>query len=419
MRRLLVITILEYKARPNNRLHHTVDSLKKEFDEVYLLYRTEPSRRGGMDKITNLIPWVSPVRFASGVHEIEYNPPLNWVEKYDFAHGPERKSDVTRKVVRQFSNLFGLVREFCFITFIFFVCLLRLRGKDFTVCLVETSWEGICALIMRSMRRVKYIVFDDNDFGPGYMQNILRRKWEVFLDKTCVRSSNLVLCAGSLLADLWRKETGRDVLVVPNGVDLRNFRGSVRRLNKQSPRAVYVGNLSSSWMDFQGAFEAMAILKGKYPGISFDIIGDEGEERFAELKRAADEAGISDAVRFLGKLRHDRVPDALSKCDIGFALTPSNQLREYAFPLKVVEYMAMGIPVIASKGVETERVVSRYRCGLCVGFEIDDLRRAIETLIEDEDQYREFSENGLKGAADFDLDRLSKLRIDAINDLMV
>ncbi len=418
MRRLLVITILEYKARPNNRLHHTVNSLKKEFDEVYLLYRTEPSRLGGMDRIKNLIPWVSAVRFDGGVHEIEYNPPLNWVEKYDFAHGPERKSDVTRRVIRQFSNLFGLLREFCFVTFIFFVCLLRLRGKEFTVCLVETSWEGISAMIMRSMRRVKYIVFDDNDFGPGYMQNVLRRKWEVFLDKTCIQSSDLVLCAGSRLADLWRRETGREVLVVPNGVDLRNFRGSVRKLNKKSPRTVYVGNLSSSWMDFQGAFEALAILRKKYPEISFDIIGNEGEARFAELRRAVGESGVTDAVRFHGKVMHDNIPDVLSKCDIGFALTPSNQLREYAFPLKVIEYMALGIPVIASKGVETERLIDRYRCGLCVGFEIDDLCMAIETLIEDEDLYREFSENGLKGALDFELDRVSKLRIDAINDLM-
>jgi glycosyltransferase involved in cell wall biosynthesis len=415
MKRLLVITLLEYKYRPNNRLHHIINSLKKDYDEVYLLYRNMPARQGVFSRFINLIPRLKPVYKEENVSMIEYNPPLNWVEKYDFSHGPERKKDKKGVIIRELSNLFGLLREFLFIVFILFTCLLRARGKKFDVCLVETPWEGISALLLRKLGWVKYVVLDDNDFGPGYMQNKLRRKWEIFLDVFCIRSSDLVICVGSLLADLWRGKTGREIVVIPNGVDLKRFNGKVRRVNRDFPTLVYVGNLSSSWMDFNAVFEAMSSLLERYQNLQFVIAGDEGEKRFQELKSAASDFGILENVDFLGRVSHQEVPDILSKCDIGLVLSPSNQLRKYAFPLKLPEYMAVGLPVIASKGVESEHIVDKYECGLCVGFEVDELKRAIETLIEDEDMYKRCSENGLDGAAHYNIDDLTRIRFETIN----
>jgi len=410
MKRLLVMTILEYGARPNNRIHHTVRSLRSRFDEVVLLYRAAPREGGILTRAHNLLPAIQPTVRDGNLSMIEYNPPLNWVEWQDFSHGPARAESKVRRVIRELSNLFGLTRELCFIGFITLVSLIRLRGRSFDVCLVETAWEAIPALLLRKMKRVRFVVLDDNDFGPGYMQSALRRRWEVFLDKACIRSSDLVISAGYMLAGLWERETGRKVVVIPNGVDLRRFQGSVRQVNREAPSLVYVGNLSSSWMDFLVVFGAMSRLIKKYRNLTFHIIGDEGERRFRELREAAEERGVLENVRFLGRVSHQELPEVLSRFNIGLALMPSNLLRKYACPLKVTEYMALGLPVLTTRGVEAEYIVSKYQCGLCIGSDIEEIARAIDMLIEDEELYRGFSENCLKWASELDIEKLSEIR---------
>ena len=71
-----------------------------------------------------------------------------------------------------------------------------------------------------------------------------------------------------------------------------------------------------------------------------------------ELARAMAEAGGLDGVIFTGAVAHDRMPASLAAADIGVApfdvaAHPPLQLAFYWSPLKVFEYMAAGLPVVA------------------------------------------------------------------------
>jgi glycosyltransferase involved in cell wall biosynthesis len=71
-----------------------------------------------------------------------------------------------------------------------------------------------------------------------------------------------------------------------------------------------------------------------------------------EFARARDEAKGLDGVTFTGAVDHDRMPAALGAADIGVApfdvsAHPPLQLAFYWSPLKVFEYMAAGLPVVA------------------------------------------------------------------------
>jgi glycosyltransferase involved in cell wall biosynthesis len=418
MKRVLVITLLEFMAKPNNRIHQTIRGLQKECD-VYLLYRADPDKRKGFARIKNLFPRMTRVFQRDGLHLVEYKPPLNWVENYHFSHESSRRMKGYRDIKSECSNLFGLLREFCFIGYILWTCILRLRKIRFDVCLVETSWEAIAALILRRLGWVRIVVFDNNDYNPGYMQNVLRMKWELFLDKFCVSSSNLLICSGSLLAALWKRETGREAVLIPNGVDLKRFRGQIKTIHKESPTLVYAGNLSSSWMDFEGAFRATRRLLERYPDILFLIVGSESKERMGELRKSVLDLGLSENVIFMGRISHEEIPGVLSRCDIGLATTPSNLLRRYAFPLKVVEYMAVGLPVIVMRNTEAESIVRENNCGLGIGPDEKELTETIERLIEDEELYGEFSRNGLRGSKDMDIDRLTEMRNREIKKVLI
>jgi glycosyltransferase involved in cell wall biosynthesis len=63
------------------------------------------------------------------------------------------------------------------------------------------------------------------------------------------------------------------------------------------------------------------------------------EETMASARRA----GIGDRVVFTGMLPHDEVPDCLELLDI--AVIPYSNL--HGSPMKLMEFMAMGLPAVA------------------------------------------------------------------------
>lgn len=111
------------------------------------------------------------------------------------------------------------------------------------------------------------------------------------------------------------------------------------------------------------------------PDACFVLAGD-GPERSA-LEQQARELGIHERVRFLGQ-RQD-VPQLLSLCDL-FVL-PS--LYE-GLPLSVLEAMAAGKPIVATRIGGTDEAIADGATGLLVApGKPDELASAIRTLLAD------------------------------------
>ena len=87
--------------------------------------------------------------------------------------------------------------------------------------------------------------------------------------------------------------------------------------------------------------KAIARLKDDFPNTVFEFVGD-GPCR-EECERIAEELGISERCRFLGRLPHDEVLRRMAAASI--SIVPS---RSECFGLVNIESMAMGTPVIAS-----------------------------------------------------------------------
>lgn len=93
------------------------------------------------------------------------------------------------------------------------------------------------------------------------------------------------------------------------------------------------------------------------------LIGD-GVTR-AENQRQAERLGISQYVDFTGWLPLDEVAERLRTVDIGVA--PYSEVERFHFdPVKVLEYMAMGLSVIASDQGEVPVMLDAGRCGVLV-----------------------------------------------------
>jgi len=98
------------------------------------------------------------------------------------------------------------------------------------------------------------------------------------------------------------------------------------------------------------ALYGMVKLKQDIPGIKIQIIGD--GEYLPELKRLSKTLGIDSIVSFVPPIPTGKISEILLQSDIGICLQ-EGLFGDIAFPTKVPEYFAMGLPAIVSKTLIT------------------------------------------------------------------
>lgn len=142
---------------------------------------------------------------------------------------------------------------------------------------------------------------------------------------------------------------GGRTVVVPNGVERELF---AELPSLRSARAEFDLPVDSTIVGFTGALRpwhglevALEALTTLPEPTMLAIVGD-GPLR-AELEALALRLGVAHRVRWLGRVPHDRVPTFLAALDV--AIAPYPELASFAFsPLKLYEYLAAGVPVVAS-----------------------------------------------------------------------
>jgi glycosyltransferase involved in cell wall biosynthesis len=171
------------------------------------------------------------------------------------------------------------------------------------------------------------------------------------------------------------------LIVTPNGVDLERYehpnRAGARAelglaVEQPGPVLGFVGYYRD-WHRLELAIEALASPDLRSARL---VLVGEGPAREA-LERCASTAGVSERVHFVGARPHDRIPALLPAFDV--ALVPA--INPYASPLKLFEYMAAGLAVVAPDQPNLREVLSDGANGLL--FPAGDgaaLRAALERL---------------------------------------
>jgi glycosyltransferase involved in cell wall biosynthesis len=134
------------------------------------------------------------------------------------------------------------------------------------------------------------------------------------------------------------------VRVVPNAADPTRF--PLRRAYRTREEFVigFLGSLKA-WHGLDDLVRAFRMLRRRHHGYRLLIAGD-GPLRVS-LERALRRDGLRRFATFTGAVPHDEVPALLARMDVGVA--PYPRLAGFYFsPLKVFEYMAGGVPVVAS-----------------------------------------------------------------------
>jgi len=210
-------------------------------------------------------------------------------------------------------------------------------------------------------------------------------------ERRILRTTGAAIVVSRQLAEfvIGRGVPESSVHVVPNAVDPRRFApgttaaGPPNEVRERLSGHCVVGFVGSlkPWHGVETLLEAFLALAARRPDVHLLVLGDGPAKN--ELERVVRERGAERRVTFAGAVAHGQVPGWLSLVDIASApYTPHENF--YFSPIKLFEYMAMGIPVVAGRIGQVEELLADGASGLL--HEPGDagaLAAALERLVSD------------------------------------
>jgi glycosyltransferase involved in cell wall biosynthesis len=194
--------------------------------------------------------------------------------------------------------------------------------------------------------------------------------------------------------------------VIYNGVDKNWF--DMPRTSYGS-YICYIGSLYP-WKGVDTLISAMKYL----PDERLLIIG--GGRRLGELKILADREGVSGRVTFIGTVSHDKVPEYLSDAKIAVLPNILNGPSQFSSPIKLFEYIASGVPIIASDiPVFKEILVDGKNAILFEPGNKQALAESIGKITHDLEQARRMAISARKNAENYTYQKRAEKIFEVIN----
>jgi glycosyltransferase involved in cell wall biosynthesis len=249
------------------------------------------------------------------------------------------------------------------------------------------------------LRRLgKRVVYDMHEFAPAQIagkgwirpgvRTVIGRVWRS-AERQLLRGVPVVFAARSLARDY--PYVGRSAIV--ENLPLVEELFGIREPRHRRFTLGYIGSLTASRGSLQmiGAVER---LRREGIPVGLECVGPAHDDRTVELLRRATETPDS-GVRWHGHQPPAEGWRMMARCHVGLAvLLPEPRYLE-AYPTKLFEYMALGLPVIASDFPLYRAVVERTGGGLSVDpLDQPALCEAIRWCVSHPEELRAMGERG-------------------------
>jgi PEP-CTERM/exosortase A-associated glycosyltransferase len=217
----------------------------------------------------------------------------------------------------------------------------------------------------------------------GGLRYIITRYLETFALR---RADGVVTICEGLRNEIEKREVRKNrIVVVGNAVEAASFAQSaaepVRELaQKLGLSGNFVVGFIGSFYHYEGLdlfLSAVAQIRKALPNLRVLLVGGGPED--AKLRALVEHAQLGDVVTFTGRIPHEDVPHYYGLLNLFICPRRRMRLTELVTPLKPLEAMAMGVPVLVSDVGGHRELVSQGRTGFL--FQADNADSMVEQIV--------------------------------------
>lgn len=224
--------------------------------------------------------------------------------------------------------------------------------------IVHVQGSDLSALLLKKFSGTPYVVW-----GQG--QEYTRSPFIIAVIRILMKNADAALALTEHMRMVIQNIYMRRVLVVPNGVDLKLY-NNISRDNARKKLNIACSNFI---LIFVGRFApvkglpfliaAVSMIKNEIPNIKLLLIGYGDEQD--NLKESVKKLNLENNIVFLGPIENTEIPAYLSASDV-FVLPSLSE----GLPLVILEAMAAGLPIIATKITGMPEIIQEGKNGFLV-----------------------------------------------------
>ncbi len=256
---------------------------------------------------------------------------------------------------------------------------------------------GIIASLISKQLGIPSIL-TNHSIPPGYWENrygwyLLAKLLRTYTILKSIKMYDEVIAVSPLAADFISKFYPGKIHIIPNAIDLDEFRIKARKselgIDNDSPIILMVGR-SSPRKGYELALLTLKILMKKLGDIKLIIAGPTGIHR-SYLRTLAKLLRVEKNLWLPGYLPRKKLLILYKVADIFLHVPYGGE----SFGIVLLEAMAAGIPIIATKGNGLRYVLEKSGAGICIPNPSPaKLSNTIMYLLENEELRRKMSQSG-------------------------
>ncbi len=220
-----------------------------------------------------------------------------------------------------------------------------------------------------------------------------------FFERRGIRSFDHMFCVSRGMKDgIDQYADPSRSCVIPNGVDTEKF--SVAKYDKVLAKAKlnlsgktvigYVGSYKS-WHGLDVSLDVMERLSMRDESFHLLLIGN-GDE-YSRIEKLVCEKKLHGCVTQIDYVPHQQIPEYMAAFDCALMTYP--EIKPFHFsPLKMFEYMAMGVPVITTDIGQIGEIITHGHTGILVLPPAADC--FVEAILDGRDNFPEMGLNARK-----------------------
>lgn len=404
---IIVRTKLNYILRSKVEIMNNVKEKILIISEVFY-----PEIGSGANRITNLVIELKKNGYMVDVVTSEPSYPNKDIYKEEGYRDLEKENDIytgsnihrvrTSKVKRT-TNFF--IRLYIYINFFFksiFSIIFRRSKYNLVIATIPSPFSGVLGIIAKIRFRCKFIL-DIRDLWPECIKNVgLFRKNKFLLkiayvlEKVIFKfTDSIVINSNGFKEYINKNKYKKRVVFIPNGLqvsEIERYEKIRRKTNKHRKfTVIYTGMIGLP----QNVTSLVRVARNlrHIEDIEFKIIGT-GIQREKVLE-LIDHYDLKN-IRVYNPMPKNKVVEEVAKCHIGLAHLRKDSAFDLVIPGKIIDYMGIGIPIVAGVEGYAAKVINDSESGLVV--EPDDyvgLSKAIMKIYNDKKSYEYYSKNGM------------------------